>query len=1480
MADQYPNLFEDSNPDCNVPRVDRVDFNFIVNDECEILALPAPIYECPLPEILPEPDTDIGLKCPVFSDITHDIFVGYTGRSGEGGEACLNNDLPEIALSVTRTGRDPCDYSMSLYVNVPIPPPPPIVILSDGEVKVNVGFDDCLAADGFFTLTQNTTPGDCQTPDTEEYTLGLNLDIGIPRPTCPVMQRGEFSVTTGYASEGCPIGENKFEIRRQENLGDCDTPPSCEFIFDLNLFIPFPEQTCPTFTTRNFSARAVYGDSSSGGGDGSEDCPTEGAFSIVPVHTPGTCDSPPKCEYLIDFDLVIPIPRPECPEFVLDSENVRISSGYCVGPYFYFNIVPRPRERTCDSDSGCVFDVFFDLGIPIPQPGCPDLYIGDGGFNIEVVYADPALIQLEDSANEYGVYLPVRAASVTNITTLAGVNHIIDGVIPQIGDRILIKNQTAPSQNGIYTVKEEAWLRSNDLNNASEVIYGRNTYVQVGVVNANKKFAIVNQQFGVLNYDPMIWGQVVKTNGSRFTITPEHVGGDCDTPPQCRFRFDLDLLIEIPLPPCVVLTLANEDDDFVKVGYEDCARVKDKQSIFRIEKKESAAPYCEWEVELDIYVPIPRPPCVTLTNNTTENFVKVGYEDCITVKDRKSKFVISKTPAPTTDSCDETAECAWEFDVEIFVPIPRPPCVVIKKKESKPVVNVGYIGCPSVTDPLTNTPKASTFTISQVEYPQSTACGTTTRCEWEIDLEVNVPIPKIPCPNIEFTTGTFAVSRYADSGQPFSGSRGLFVITPRAPQNQNCTLNNPAACEFDIDVEIDIPIPRVPCVDINTRNKRLTVRISDEPSKLKFDITPKHQTNIGTNKPPKCEFDIDLELDINLPLVCPVIKQGSTRIRRISPDILQYRDPRFKMTARTDCIPGVKTFIYIDFDIELPICTYKFEYDNVGTLSGGPSQGAAIKKLFYNPEVAEPPVDENQQDLLKIHIKQDQVEKCKYWFSAESRINIPSVYYEFPEVKIGPSGPTGCCSGEDAPMGPNNATGTTGCRPQSYGTFKPINRMWFEDVTGPGDRAFTETGKEEPIKVVKQLYVEPNTLVPGEVTIRPLGLGCGYFTIEDCKLNLNIDLNTTDCSSSGSEGIGAIASGGASGPTGPTGPTGPAGATGATGPRGERGATGIQGATGPRITVSSGFSGGGRPQLIFGTFEYELPDGPSGATGPEGPPGPMGPRGIGERGETGPTGIDGPTGPTGIGATGPTGPSGPTGPTGVGETGPTGATGPQGEIGGTGATGLRGLLGPTGVIGPTGPRGQVGDRGQRGAAGPSGATGARGPQGDRGPAGFRGPAGAQGPAGSRGQSGATGRTGATGAGFTGPTGAGGPIGATGVAGLTGPTGASGARGPQGDRGTRGLRGFIGPRGPTGPEGLQGICGPQGPGGPTGPTGPAGPCGPPGTPGNQGVPGINGATGATGPAGPTRLTPELLNEIIQAVHTNDALRAAIYDLINR
>lgn len=83
----------------------------------------------------------------------------------------------------------------------------------------------------------------------------------------------------------------------------------------------------------------------------------------------------------------------------------------------------------------------------------------------------------------------VRATTTTNIT-LSG-TQTIDDVVLSVGDRVLVKDQTTTSQNGIYVVAAGAWARSSDANSSANVTAGAFTFVAEGTQNADSGWVLV-----------------------------------------------------------------------------------------------------------------------------------------------------------------------------------------------------------------------------------------------------------------------------------------------------------------------------------------------------------------------------------------------------------------------------------------------------------------------------------------------------------------------------------------------------------------------------------------------------------------------------------------------------------------------------------------------------------------------------------------------------------------------------------------------------------------------------------------------------------------------------------------------------------------------------------------------------------------------------------------------------------------------------
>lgn len=83
---------------------------------------------------------------------------------------------------------------------------------------------------------------------------------------------------------------------------------------------------------------------------------------------------------------------------------------------------------------------------------------------------------------------PCRAATTANIT-LSG-EQTIDGVAVVSGDRVLVKDQTDGSENGLYVADTGPWRRSKDFNKTKDVVTGTAVYVTSGTMNGETLWVV------------------------------------------------------------------------------------------------------------------------------------------------------------------------------------------------------------------------------------------------------------------------------------------------------------------------------------------------------------------------------------------------------------------------------------------------------------------------------------------------------------------------------------------------------------------------------------------------------------------------------------------------------------------------------------------------------------------------------------------------------------------------------------------------------------------------------------------------------------------------------------------------------------------------------------------------------------------------------------------------------------------------------
>lgn len=153
---------------------------------------------------------------------------------------------------------------------------------------------------------------------------------------------------------------------------------------------------------------------------------------------------------------------------------------------------------------------------------------GTGNVNVDnsriVNLADPVSAQdaatkafVENLVQGLDPKQSVKAATTGNLAALSGL-LTIDDIVLVAGDRVLVKDQTTSSQNGIYIAATNGWTRSLDANTWDELVSAY-VFVEAGTVNYDNGFLCTINNGGTLDSSPVTWvqfngaGQVIAGDG-------------------------------------------------------------------------------------------------------------------------------------------------------------------------------------------------------------------------------------------------------------------------------------------------------------------------------------------------------------------------------------------------------------------------------------------------------------------------------------------------------------------------------------------------------------------------------------------------------------------------------------------------------------------------------------------------------------------------------------------------------------------------------------------------------------------------------------------------------------------------------------------------------------------------------------------------------------------------------------------------------
>lgn len=122
----------------------------------------------------------------------------------------------------------------------------------------------------------------------------------------------------------------------------------------------------------------------------------------------------------------------------------------------------------------------------------------------------------------------VRVATTANIK-LAGLQRV-DGVTVVAGDRVLVKDQKAAKENGIYIASTGGWQRSPDADSSTKVTSALFVSVEQGTLQADTLWQLVTNDVIKLNTTALTFLNVTQTNAPNRLATQSEVdAGELDS---------------------------------------------------------------------------------------------------------------------------------------------------------------------------------------------------------------------------------------------------------------------------------------------------------------------------------------------------------------------------------------------------------------------------------------------------------------------------------------------------------------------------------------------------------------------------------------------------------------------------------------------------------------------------------------------------------------------------------------------------------------------------------------------------------------------------------------------------------------------------------------------------------------------------------------------------------------------------------------
>ncbi|MCK5446340.1 MAG: hypothetical protein KAI73_12005, partial [Rhodospirillaceae bacterium] len=143
--------------------------------------------------------------------------------------------------------------------------------------------------------------------------------------------------------------------------------------------------------------------------------------------------------------------------------------------------------------------------------------------------------RIDGLVTSQAIKAPVKAATTENIALSAA--QTIDGISVVAGDRVLVKDQTTGTEDGIYLVQTGTWSRAKDWDGARDSTQGTLITIKQGTTNGNVIFrssasddpyiiGTVDPTFVIAEYLTDISGKVTYAFDASTTVSEDPGDGD------------------------------------------------------------------------------------------------------------------------------------------------------------------------------------------------------------------------------------------------------------------------------------------------------------------------------------------------------------------------------------------------------------------------------------------------------------------------------------------------------------------------------------------------------------------------------------------------------------------------------------------------------------------------------------------------------------------------------------------------------------------------------------------------------------------------------------------------------------------------------------------------------------------------------------------------------------------------------------------